>query len=226
MSVLEIIKAIGDYGVTIVCSAVMLFLFIKMMLNQNDIVKRTLDELMKRLGNVHPTLPESDALDSINENIHNLLQNAQGSLYSDRIYLFLFHNGGKSLSGLSFQKMSCVNEVVKNGIAPCSEQNQLLHRGNFTGLNASLKKTGKYFLQDISSIENSDTFSYYFFKDRHAESVYTYAVKDSDGYVVGFVGIDYCAKNTSVDDSKIETTLSELSIRISSLVNIRKELAN
>ncbi len=223
MSVKEIVQFIGDYGVTIVCSAVMIFLFIKMTLNQNDTIKKTLDELVKRIGNAHPTLPESDVIDSINENIHNLLQHMQDKLCSDRAYLFLFHNGGKSLSGLSFQKMSCTNEVVKKGIAPCSEQTQLLHRGNFTVLNSSLKRYGKYFLQDTSLVENTDTFSYYFFKDRHVESVYTYAVKDSEDYIVGFIGIDYCTKNNKVEEKLIEDTLLELSIKISSLVDIKSK---
>ena len=215
MSVKEIVQFIGDYGVTIVCSAVMIFLFTKMTLNQNDIIKKTLDELVKRIGNAHPTLSESDVIDNINENIHNLLQRMQDKLCSDRAYLFLFHNGGKSLS--------CINEVVKKGIAPCSEQTQLLHRGNFTVLNSSLKRYGKYFLQDTSLIENTDTFSYYFFKDRHVESVYTYAVKDSEDYIVGFIGIDYCTKNNKVEEKLIEDTLSQLSIKISSLVDIKSK---
>lgn len=223
MEVKDIIRFIGDYGVTIVCSAVMIFLFIKLTLNQNDMVKKTINDLMKKMVNIHPTPHESDIIDNINENIHGLLSRVQDSLHSDRAYLFLFHNGGKSLSGLSFQKMSCVNEVVNKGIAPCSEQMQLLHRGNFVNLNASLKKEGRYFLDDVSTIEFSDSFSYYFFKDRHVESFYAYGIKDSDGYIVGFVGIDYCTKNQSVLNSDIENKLSELSMRVSGLVNIRKD---
>ena len=226
MSVEEIIKSVGDYGVTIVCSAVLIFLFVKMFLNQDKMLKTFISDMQKSLKNQHPSLQDSEVLDNINENINGLLHKSRNNLESDRAYLFLFHNGGKALSGLSFQKMSCVNEVVGLGVAPCSEQSQMIHRGNFSLLNSALKKDGLYFVPDTSIIESTDTFSYCFFKSRHVESAYIVAVKDSNGYIVGFVGVDYCMKNIKVDENTIKETLLDLSSRVSSLVDIKDTIQN
>lgn len=226
MSVEEIVKLVGDYGVTIVCSAVLIFLFIKMFLGQNKMLKTFIENTQRSIQNQHPSLQESEMLDNINESINGLLHRSQNKLKSDRAYLFLFHNGGKALSGLSFQKMSCVNEVVGLGIAPCSPQSQMLHRGNFSLLNSALKRDGIYFLPDTSIVEKTDTFSYCFFKSRHAESAYVAALKDSDGYIIGFVGVDYCAKNNKVQEDLIKETLLDLASRVSSLVDIRDAVQN
>lgn len=226
MTFQEILKSVGDYGITVVCSVVLIFVFVKIFMEQNSMLKDFISSVQKSIQNQHPSSQDSEIIDGINDNINGLLHRSQNRLKSDRVYLFLFHNGGKALSGLSFQKMSCVNEVVGLGIAPCSAQSQMLHRGNFSFLNSALKKDGLYFVPDTSVVEKEDTFSYCFFKSRHAQSTYIAALKDSNGYIIGFIGVDYCAKNTKVDEELIKEVLLDLSVRVSSLVDIKDTLQN
>ena len=221
MELAEILTLIGDYGVTIVCSAILIIMFVRLTLNQEKMIKKLFDKFQRESDTRHPSPEESANIDEINEVIRGLLHKIQNKLSSDRAYLFLFHNGGKSLSGLSFQKMSCVNEVVSPGIAPCSKTSQLLQRGNYLSISNALKEKGYYDMELLADLETTDPYIYFFFKDRHTESAYLVPLEDSDGYIIGFIGVDYCSVNKTLNKETILNTLKEFSFRVSSLVDIK-----
>ncbi len=224
MEFTNVLKAIGDYGLPLVCSGILVFLYIKMVLDRNKIINGLFEKFSQKIDKLHPSTEESYHVDRINESIRELLQKIQNKLNSDRTYLFLFHNGGKSLSGLSFQKMSCINEVVGRGIAPCANTSQALYRTNYADIVNSLKTNKQYVVESLKDIEESSPYIYCFFKDRHAESAYLVPVEDSDGYMIGFIGIEYCSINTIKSKEEIIETLITFSNRISSLVDIKQTI--
>lgn len=190
--------------------------------NQEAMMKKLFENLSNKVSAVHPSPEESSSLDHTNNVIRGLLQRIQNKIHSDRAWLFLFHNGGKSLSGLSFQKMSCINEVVAKGIAPCTSTAKDLYRANYVGISDALKSEGCYSIDSLSEIEETDPYIYYFFKDRHAHSVYLVSLEDADGYIIGFVGVEYCSHNSEIDKDSIIKTIKEFSLRISTMVDMNK----
>lgn len=172
----------------------------------------------------HPNAEESDTSDIINEKITEILAYVRTETQADRCYLYLYHNGGRSTSGVSFQRMSCTCEVIAPGILPVAADGQNLHKGSYYTLCKMVRENGRYYVPDVSVLEKTDTMTYYRTQMRHIESLYLRGVKDIDGYTIGFVGLDYCSMNRKTDEKVIDRCMTNAVTRISSLVDIKTSM--
>lgn len=224
--VVDLAKAIGDYGITIVCSAVLLVFCIVMFKNQQKVVKN-LQDAVEKVGsrsNDHPSEDDFEMLDLINNKIHNELSLLLQKLSCDRAYVYLYHNGGVSSSGLFFQRMSCISEVVSSGVLPLSGESQSLHRSSFSRMCNQIQRSGEWYSEDINNLKDVDGFLYQRFRSTHSESVFAAALKSCQGQVIGFIGVDYCSLSYETSSEFIRKEVRKTSSVVSTLVDLRGEV--
>jgi len=219
-TVSDFVEMIANTGIMVVCSAMLLICFIIMFKTQ----QKHFDLLFKKIskGN-HPEDDDIEFLDKINERIYVELRGLVDSLQADRAYVFLYHNGGISSSGLYFQKMSCISEVVSTGVLPMLSETQNIHRSSYTSLCSSLKDSYSWSLLNVKDLEKEDPFLYQRLRYRHTYSMMVRAITNSNNQVIGFLGLDYCSYN-SYDFDNIDKVLKNVSHRISVLVDVRSQV--
>lgn len=222
-SLTSLVDIISSVGAPIVCTAVLLILCIKMFKDQQSQLDKMLSAILSNKS--HPDSEDTEVLDMINDKIHKELTSILENLNSDRSYVYLYHNGGVSSSGLFFQRMTCTCEVVGQGILPVSTQSQNLHKSSYSLMCNSLKDTKMWFIDDIEDLKLSDSFLYEKALSRHAESLYLYSLVNSYGSPIGFIGIDYCSYAKHATQDEIKKVLSSSATKISSLVDIRSEVS-
>lgn len=221
MDVVEVIKLIADVGFTVVAAGVFIFLAIRMFKKQetwlNDFIKNT------HVTN-HPDSKGIAAIEIVNNKIYQEMRGLLNALNADRAYVVLHHNGGVSTSGLFFQKMSCICEVVGQGILPLANDCQQLHRTSYSLLCDELNNYGEALLPDTSSLQGKDNFLYQELLRRRAKSAYYRVLKDSNSQTIGFIGIDYCTQNNSFSNQQISKLMKTVGNKVSSLVDVRDEV--
>lgn len=228
MTAVELIKNIADVGFPIVCSGIFLILVIHMFNKQQKWLEDfiTMSTRSANKDKSHPNSEDVEVLEVINKQMTEELRGLLVSLSSDRAYVFLYHNGGISTSGLYFQKMSCVCEVVNQGVLPMSNNSQQLYRASYSYLCEGLKENYYVKVDDRETLETVDGFMYNELVSRHSHSSYFRAIKDINNKVIGFVGVDYCALNTKIPEDTIRKSLRVVSHKLSPLVDIRGEVSH
>lgn len=222
METLELIKLISDVGFPIVTAGLFIFLAYRAFNKQQDWLEKFINPTSQ--ATAHPSSEASTQLTVINNKIHSELQMLLHSVAADRTYIVLFHNGGRSTSGLFFQKMSCICEVVSSGIFPFSDHFQNIHCGSYTYMIERLRNEKIIHTIDIKEIQKADSFCYEQLKQRHVSGVFMRSIRDNDDNPIGFVGIDYCGAQPELDVESICTLLKTVTLKISSLVDIRDEV--
>lgn len=226
-TIIEFAESISDLGIMVVCSAILLIFCLVMFRNQ----QKTIQDLKKLVAQLsrpqeHPDEEDFEMLDLINSKIYTELSLLLQSLNCDRSYIYLYHNGGVSSSGLFFQRMSCISEVVGPGVLPVSAMSQNLHRSSYSKMLNLLQENGEWGAEDVLQLRDADGYLYQRFRSTHSESVHIAALKGSQGHVIGFVGVDYCSLNYDVEVELIKSTLRKTSSVISTLVDIRGEVSD
>lgn len=224
--ILKFAEAVGNLGVMVICSAVLIWIMVKMFVSQKKIMETLTESLAHkdRRTKEHPGEEDAEVLDLINNKIHNELSVLQQELNCDRTYSFLYHNGGISSSGLFFQRMSCISEVVAPGILPMSNTSQSIHRSSYSKICSSIQDCNEWFVEDTGVLKEEDGFLYQRFLETRAESVYIRALRSRQGNVIGFVGVDYCSLRYTEEVDLIRDRLKKSSNVLSTLVDIRGEV--
>lgn len=219
-NLINIIEIIGKYGLPTVCAGVVIFLFLYMFRKQ----QQQLNLLLESTHKEHPDDEDTEALDVINDKIYGELRSILETSLADRAYVFLYHNGGISSSGLFFQRMSCICEVVSAGVLPMTSEFQNLHKAAYSSMCNSLRSQGHWYVDDVETLKSTDPFMYQTLAGRHVEAMYVKALKDARGGVIGFIGIDYCSLSRNPTSEKVCSDLKSASLRVASLVDIRDEM--
>jgi len=235
-SVTTFAELMSRYGVAIVISAVVIILFIWITVKDRKAMKELTEKvtnpttnlseaviskftkvLIESISPCHPNAEEANKRDDIDREMHLMLKALLEHTSSDRAFIYLYHNGGKSYSGFSFNKMSCLSEAVVPGIKPVSRENQQIQRSSYTDMITALKEDGEFF---VSSIDNSDIDPIIreWCARRAARACYLKSFKDHQGYVIGFLGIDYVATHDVPTEEKIRLKLNEAAVATTSLV--------
>lgn len=224
--ILKFAEAVGNLGVMVICSAVLIWIMVKMFVSQKKIMETLTESLARkdRRTKEHPGEEDAEVLDLINNKIHNELSVLQQELNCDRTYSFLYHNGGISSSGLFFQRMSCISEVVAPGILPISNTSQSIHRSSYSKICSSIQDCNEWFVEDTDVLKEEDGFLYQRFLETRAESVYIRSLRSRQGNVIGFVGVDYCSLRYTEEVDLIRDRLKKSSNVLSTLVDIRGEV--
>lgn len=252
MTIGEIIKSIVDYGSTPVLLALIIFLVIWFIKGQRDSNKKqqelnaTQQELNakqeERMAKQEERMTEilQEAKD-IRENtlkIHtnreeeenrrcNILVNTQlncllSKTGANRVSCFLYHNGGYTVTGRSFQKMSMLYEAVDLKTLSVMSSYQNVPRTMFPILMQKLSEQGYYDIDDIEQIKETDAITYQTFLARGAKAAYIGVLKDSRRNTLGFVVVEYIADECK--DKELLKNLIKIKInRISAAIEVNPD---
>ena len=196
MDFATISKLVIDAGVSLACSAVMIFVFYKLIdkhMKDEEELRKNQDEQNKKLLQhileytpyaITPKKYDEDV--AIDKEINSVLNKLKDSLNPTRTYLVTFHNGGKDLSGLSFLKMSMRNEVTAPNIKPLQPEFQGIFRNTFSYLCNEITEKGQCYVEDREDIKEIDSSLYDFMNIRDIYSLYGKAIINNDGHIIRF----------------------------------------
>ena len=223
-----IIKLIADAGVSVACSAVLIFVFWKVIerqLKDSEEARKVSDEqnrqILKKLLEYTPysiTPKKYDEDVVIDREINEILKKLFASVNPTRVVLVTFHNGGKDLSGLSFLKMSMRNEVTGPNIKPMQSDFQNVFRNTLAYWCNELAEKGYCYVENYQDIEKVDRSFYDFMSARGVTSMYGKSIVNSDNHIIGFIGIEYMSK-PEVDLDRIEHCLNDKKMKVETLLN-------
>lgn len=114
------------------------------------------------------------------------------ALHCDRIAIYVFHNGNKSMHGLPFFKMSCIHEWTTHGsntLRGKSHTDMPLHL--FNDFIEDLWKYGVYKAENVQKSICEDHSLKEFIAFSNTESLYMVSIKDDEGALSGFVVAEF-----------------------------------
>ena len=162
---------------------------------------------------------ENTALSEKESQINACLKRTQEKTNASRVVLVRFHNGGRDMNGLSFLKMSMTNECPGPGFAGISPDFQNLFRSFFSYLCESLIKEDKCYIPDIEILKQKDTTMYEYFLSRNVQALYSIAIKNNEGSIIGFIAIEFVNKK-DVNMEQVEHCLHDKKIKIETILTL------
>ena len=151
------------------------------------------------------------AYSDINMAFKDISRSTMNTLNCDRVAIYIFHNGNKSMHGLPFFKMSCIHEWTSHGnntLRGKSHMDMPLHL--FNDFIENLYTSGVYKAQDVDKSAEEDPSIKEFTAFSNAKSIYLVAMKDNDGALAGFVAAEFSHIETFEDDSERDKSIKEI----------------
>lgn len=212
MPIAEIIKIIENHGITFVITAwVLWYLFKVANVFYVKFERKMISTHAKELKERWPQTIEKNNL------IHQLLYKAMYEFKWDRVYIFEYHNGGHSISGIDFLKASNTYEVVNNRIQPQQISLQNLPVWVFAYWNVRVLNR-QTICKKVDDIEREDLWAYQILKQNGVRSVYIIWLYDAKGYPIGFFWVDYIADDMPKFTDEMHRDIERLSYQISGLL--------
>ena len=144
----------------------------------------------------------------INMAFKNISRSTMNQLGCDRIAIYVFHNGNKSMYGLPFFKMSCIHEWTSLGSSTLrgkSHMDMPLHL--FNDFIESLHKYGVYKADNIEIAKEKDPSIAGFVSYSNTKALYMVAIKNDDGIISGFVAVEFDNPDCFEKDDKRDTDI-------------------
>ena len=234
----EIVDAIIKYGSTPVLIAALIFIIVwfarcfRDMSEKQQIISQKSEErttelfkMMKEVGDntkhTHPG-PEEEENRRCNDLVMSLLNCLREESGANRVSCFIYHNGGYSVTGRSFQKMSMLYEVVDGKTVSVMNSFQNVPRTMFFTLTQKLSEQGCYDIRDIEDIKDADAITYQTFYARGAKAAYCGVIKDSKKNILGFIVVEYTADKCN-DEKKTKDLIKYKVSKISAALEINPE---
>jgi len=214
---IEIIKANGLALVGVVFLAIIL----------NKIIDNIIPSFLKIFYKLIDKDPERGYKESYAEElvtaglVDDLLGYILHGFHADRVYLFEYHNGGKNINNINFQKLSNTHEVVGRGIPTTIQGLQNLPVGMFAKVSRMIAKHQKVYYENVCDIKNQDESLHFFCIDRKAQSIFLYGVYDAHDLPIGFIGIEYINSTHAITTAE-EDDLQSCADKIGGLLMGRK----
>lgn len=214
----EIVQLIATYGILPVLSALVIWLIIhsvrsqkkfnekqqQMNIEQQKANEAQEERLMSMMGQMmtsvlqiktntdtHHSLEEEEENRKVDTLINAQLQKLLVHVKANRVTCFQYHNGGKGLTGRSFQKMSMTHEIVDGLTAPVSLSYQNIPRTLYPILNKNVAEQGCYYVENIESIKETDPLTHAWFAARGCYSVFVGAIRATNDLTLGYVTIEF-----------------------------------
>lgn len=226
-SIEETLKLIDHYGVSIVVLVLLIFFswfLINFILKRITSQEKKMDELITKIlsnenhhdhGLTHEKLSNFASNSSKVQQINYSLLNDFGA---DRLSIYEYHNGGKTINGVDFKKCSNTYEAVGLGI----EEKYLEHQNIPISVNflwsKLLNEKKTTFISDVDDLEKCDETIYAFLKQHNIKSYYSKLIKDFDNKPIGFIVIVYYKHKTYLTQKQLKK-LNEDTFKIAGLIN-------
>ena len=220
----DILNLIDKFGVSLVV-LVFLGLFswflIKWILIREEKQEKKIDLLIDKLTNGTTKKEDEHNLNEYARNANRVQQLTYFLLNefdADRVSIFEYHNGGKTLAGISFNKCSNTYEALAMGIdGKYNELQQIPISINFLW-NKLLEQQKPIIISDIEILKEHDETIYFALKGKSIKSYYSQLIVDYNSRPIGFITIEYYdnVKVLNIDEIKI---FNDTSIKIGGLLN-------
>lgn len=234
----EIVDSIIKYGSTPVLIAALIFVVIcfarylkDISVKQQEASQRSeerateLFKMIKEVGDntkhTHP-VPEEEENRRCNDLVMSLLNCLREKSGANRVSCFIYHNGGYSVTGRSFQKMSMLYEVVDGKTVSVMNSFQNVPRTMFFTLTQKLSEQGCYDISDIEDIKDADAITYQTFYARGAKAAYCGVIKDSRKNILGFIVVEYTVDKCN-DEKKTKDLIKHKVSKISAALEVDPE---
>lgn len=248
----EVMQMIATYGVLPVLVAAVIVVAIWMFKSQNSFNKKQQElnekqqednkEAEKRLVEKYDTIlksltqvthnttsqhsyEEEESGRKTDELVNNYLAKLLATTGANRACCFLYHNGGKSVIGRSFQKMSLWYEQVDVVTTPIMRTYQQMPRMMFPVLNQKMAEQGYYYIENIEDIKNTDVNTYQSLKGHGTRSAFLHCLKATNGVISGFILVEFVANDYDPKHKKeITHCLHDKALKISSVLEVKGEV--
>lgn len=171
-----------------------------------DSLEKTAEEILEEEKELPKDDYHRDIIGSyidINMTFKNISRTALNSIACDRIAIYVFHNGNKSLYGFPFFKMSCIHEWTKlgsNTLRGKSHTDIPLHA--FNDFIEDLYRYRVYKSEDIDNAKMNNPSIKEFTSYSNTKAIYIVAVKNDENIITGFVSAEFDHVDTFESDDK------------------------
>ncbi len=229
---------IDKYGSFVVILSIVLILFIAIIINNNKALKRYEEQSLKNNEAYKNTITDitnkmieqlleskdvkeeqkNKEVDLINTfvklriSMQDKCKESMKSINSDRLAIYLFHNGTHSTHGIKFFKMSCICEsiAIGSGIREHSVDHSNIPINLFDSMIDKLINNGRYTIFRSDEINNSNQKMFLSAnKIQYSESI---AIFDNSNNILGFILAEYSKdydENTANKQYEVLKCLSE-----------------
>lgn len=212
MAIELILKTIENHWISFVITAWVLFYLFKVAnVFYLKFERKMINTHAKDLKERWPQTIEKNNL------IHQLLYKAMYEFKGDRVYIFEYHNGGHSISGIDFLKASNTYEVVNQRIQPQQIGLQNLPVWVFAFWNVKVLNR-EVICKHVDEIKTEDLGAYQVLKQQGVNALYIIGLYDAKGYPIGFFGIDYISWKMPKMSDELKKEIEILSYQISWLL--------
>lgn len=190
MSMVEIVKAIGEYGLSLILSAIVIYVILKLIKIQFD----KLQAANKRKEHDNALALRSEIDEKVYEVLNHFIEEHKGI----RLQVIEFTNTVTSVAYLPFKYMSCTYEVVSYGNRPEARCIDKLSTSLFTPFLSQLSKQ-EYIMLDYDSAEHMSGVVHDLFKEIGGDHMISVMMKSDNDKCIGYVSF-YKDKPIQVDD--------------------------
>ena len=209
------LKIISTYGLAVFISATVIYFAIR----YGHI---HLDEFKQKHG-----LKKHDELaivrNQISTTINTLLERTLLKTHACRVYIFEFHNGAVSMSGLPFLKMTNTYEVLDGNTRTEMHKRENMPFQLFSSFVEAIYSKD-YLIMDVDNRTNEySQFVYETLVERDIAITVRTKITDINKRVIGYLGIDY-TKNKPIDEAMIQKsiqTIQDAATEIGALLTVK-----
>ncbi|NPV12940.1 MAG: hypothetical protein HPY57_14305 [Ignavibacteria bacterium] len=212
------------YGVTLVSLVVLGFFtwfLIKFILRMMKRQEKKIDELIIKLVSKDDEYEIEEKLrnGAVNANrVRQLIYQLLNEFEADRVSVYEYHNGGKSVAGVDFRKCSNTYEATAKGIDEIyNEQQNLPISVNFLW-NKLLIDKKPILISNIHTLEQTDNTIFQILNNQGIKSYYSRLILNYNNKPIGFIVITFYNKNVSLDNEQLKI-FNDTSISIGGLIN-------
>lgn len=159
----------------------------------------------------------------INLILKDAVRTASNELGAERIAIYVFHNGNKSIHGLPFFKISCINEWSKNGSVAMKTKayRSITHHSMplyiISEIVEDIYEYGEFYESDIKSKRINEDYLQAYLEYSDIDSMYALVIKDSNDNIAGFVVAEF-KENKNFYDENIRKSVQIVLERTSNTV--------
>lgn len=225
----ELLELISNYGITIVLIAVLgivVWLYIKSILNSKKKTEEKIDvlyDIVQKLQDKssHESSITDEKLSTYAQNVnkvHELIYYLLKELEADRISIFEYHNGGSNIKGVKFNKCTNTYEAIEMGVDRKSKELQNLPISTNILWTNLLYERKPIIIDNVESLIKNDKSLYVLLHSLEIKSYYSMLINDYDNSSIGFIEVIYY-KNPKILNAEELKIFNDIAISISGLIN-------
>ena len=207
MGFVEVVKAIGEYGLSLMLSAIVVYVIIKLL----KIWFYKLAETNKRKAHDNALALRSE----IDEQVYEVLDDFIRGHHGMRVHVVEFTNSVTSVAYLPFKYMSCTYEVITYGTKPEARCIDKLSTSLFSPFLSKLGKNA-YLILDGETIQETSGVLHDLYQQIGGRFMLSVMLKSSRDKCIGYVAF---YKDKEVEDKDIED-LIEVGSKLSALLGV------